>query len=406
MSKAKSKGKAKARAAGGGPSPPAGRQLAVRPSTADIRTLLERDLIEWADDLELRLVWADLLQVEGDPLGRLVNLDHVAASDASVRAEADALREALAHRLQPPQAPWLKLHWKLGFVHLAELHTSQRGRRLSATDQRIAEFAAMLERPAMRFLDTIHVVVDDERALDWTRLLWHVSHATLCEVHVGKPPRLRARPAGLYEVGRAQAREYEVSKQDDLGGPESFGLDMNKLPRLQRVTVAGDLARLPCREGSSETRTHHIRKLAQRPMTSANRASLRRALWDVSSKVQDMTHQTIRALGPAADFMAEELLLLLLPPIGERDPRQVEVLRSLAAIGPAGAGALVTLLKVGDLALLTELVPRRMALLGWLRALGPAGLPGLPLVESLSGADQPSEVRKAAKSARKALLAD
>jgi hypothetical protein len=402
MSKAKSKGKAKARAVASGPATPVRRQLTVRPSTADIRTLLERDLIEWADDLELRLVWADLLQVEGDPLGRLVNLDHAAASDASVKAEADALREALAHRLQPPQAPWLQLHWQLGYVHLAELHietrmpaatdTRRRGRQISAVEQRIAEFLVLLERPAMRFLDTIHVVVDDDRAREWSRLLWHVSHATLREVHIGEPPRLRARPSGLYEVGRAQSREYDFSKA-------SY---MTKMPRLQRVTVAGELARLPCRDGSTETRTHHVRKLAQRPMTSANRASLRRALWDVSSKVQDMAHQTIRALGPAADFMAEELLLLLLPPIGERDPRQVDVLTSLAAIGPASAGILPTLLSASDLTSLTMVDPRCVALLGWLRTLGPAARPAASLIESLTS-DRASPIRKAALAARKAL---
>ncbi|NJK32530.1 MAG: hypothetical protein HC927_09035, partial [Deltaproteobacteria bacterium] len=32
----------------------------VRPSTDLLRVLLERDLIEWADDESLRLVWADL----------------------------------------------------------------------------------------------------------------------------------------------------------------------------------------------------------------------------------------------------------------------------------------------------------------------------------------------------------
>lgn len=401
MSKAKSKGKAKARAVASGPATPVRRQLTVRPSTADIRTLLERDLIEWADDLELRLVWADLLQVEGDPLGRLVNLDHAAASDASVKAEADALREALAHRLQPPQAPWLRLHWQLGYVHLAVIgvpHPSRsltrgtRGRPVGTIDDRITAFVAMLERPAMRFLDTIHVVVDDDRAREWSRLLWHVSHATLREVHIGEPPRLRARPSGLYEVGRAQSREYDFSKA-------SY---MTKMPRLQRVTVAGELARLPCRDGSTETRTHHVRKLAQRPMTSANRASLRRALWDVSSKVQDMAHQTIRALGPAADFMAEELLLLLLPPIGERDPRQVDVLTSLAAIGPASAGILPTLLSASDLTSLTMVDPRCVALLGWLRTLGPAARPAASLIESLTS-DRASPIRKAALAARKAL---
>lgn len=405
MSKAKAKAKGKAKAAAVEPRPR--RVLPIRPSTETIRALLERDLIEWADDLELRLVWADLLQIDGDPLGRLVNLDHVAASDASVQAEADALREALAHRLEPPAAPWLTLHWQLGFVHLAEIHVrhqltpgatvQRRGRQISAIEQRVEAFVALLERPAMRFLDTIHVLAPDEHALAWTRLLWHVSHATLREVHIGDPPRLRTRPSGLYEVGRAQARDYDFS---------SAGY-MAKMPRLQRVTVAGELARLPCREGSSETRAHHVRKLAQRPLTSANRASLRRALWDASGKVQDMAHQTIRALGPAAEFMAEELLLLLLPPIGERDPRQVIVFGTLAAIGPASASILPTLLGSGDMALLTGVDERCIALLEWLRALRRAGRPALELVATLAEDTKASKhVRKAAQSARKALLAE
>lgn len=378
--------------------------IAIRPSTETIRVLLERDLVEWADDLELRLVWADLLQMEGDPLGRLINLDHVAARDPSARPDADALREALAHRLDPPRESDVRLHWQLGFVHLVELRptvgqeTPARAsrRRHDPIELRIQHFVTLLERPALRFLDTIHVVVPDDQARAWTRLLWYASHPTLREVHFGAPPRLRERPSGLYEIGRAQVRDYDFSNASYMA----------KLPRLCMVTVAGEMARLPCREGSSETRVHHVRKLAQRPLTSANRAALRRGLWDASGKVQDMAHQTIRALGPAADFMLDDLALLLLPPIGDRDPRQVEVFASLSAIGPAAA-AIVPSLLASDIAALTTGEKRCVALLGWLRSLGRAARPALELVESLADKPEASAgVRKAAKAARKALLAE
>ena len=88
-----------------------------------VRRLLERDLIEHSDDRDLRLIWADLLQLEGDPLGTLIMLDHVSA-----RAEAEALRRQLHPRLwdQPiPDTPGVTLLWRLGFVHELEVCPKQ-----------------------------------------------------------------------------------------------------------------------------------------------------------------------------------------------------------------------------------------------------------------------------------------
>ena len=88
-----------------------------------IRRLLERDVAEWADDLSLRLVWADLLLIDGDPLGRLVMLDHAGTQKgpeaAKARAEAEVLRRELKTRLwdngMPPQQG-VEFKWELGFV--------------------------------------------------------------------------------------------------------------------------------------------------------------------------------------------------------------------------------------------------------------------------------------------------
>jgi hypothetical protein len=385
-------------------------RVPIRPSTEAIQAALERDLIEWADDVSLRLVWADLLQIDGDPLGRLVLLDHFGETNPAIRPEAEALRESLRTRLEIPREPEFTLRWERGFVQTLEVRPRRSDARTMAKKIHDA-----LRRPALRFLECLHVIVPDTVADPWPgAILWSTSHPTLRELHVGDPPRLRERPSGAYEPGRGQ-RRHDYSAR---------GESLTKFPRLRWASVAGELIRLACRDGSTETRKHHIDKLATRPLTSQNRTSLIRAIWDPSALVQDAAFATIVKLGPRAEFVIDDLELLLRPPLGDRDPRPAQAFAGLAAIGAASAGMLADVL-ARDLEPIVGRPPRRnaddevrtspiidarcVAFLGWVRALGRAGRPALKVVDKLL-ASKPKEisaqVRGAAKSARKALLAE
>lgn len=364
----------------------------IRPPTDEIQAALERDLIEWADDVALRLVWADLLQIDGDPLGRLIVLDHFGEKHPEVRAEAEALREQLRDRLETPSEPTFTLHWERGFVQTLEV----RPRGIPVMN--VGKIHDALRRPALRFLERLHVIVPDEQAGSWPEpLLRQTSHMTLREVHIGDPPRIRDRPAGAYETRGRQSGHYDCSK---------LGESPSKFPRLRWISIEGELARLVCRDGGGDTRTHHVEKLAGRPLTSRNRTALIRAIWDTSGKVQEAAFKTIAQLGPRAEFVLDDLELLLRPPIRDGDPRQAQVFQALAAIGEASASLLPRVLAHDDAVFIAREL-RCIAFLGWLRALGHSGRPALKLVDKLL-ASKPDEissrVRGAAKSARKAMM--
>jgi hypothetical protein len=378
-----------------------------------VRRLLERDLVEWAEDTSLRLVWADLLLIDGDPLGRLVMLDHAGTQRSPeaerARAEAEGLRQELAPRLWSPDMPQLQgieLHWQLGFVREVDIVVAKlpkpeapprRGRRQRAeipTTQQFNErtFARLLRQSALRWVEVVRIEAPDEHASLWLSWAYSSSSATLREIHIGSPPKARTRPSGTWEVGGNNA------------GVTPWGIDnlVRSYPRLRWVSIGGELQRLPTRDGNAQSRVHHVRKLATRPLTSPNRASLARAFWDASSIVQEAAHATARELRAEAEFLIEDLAWFLRPPLGKKDPRPIQAFATLAKIGAASAVLLPEVMR--NQAALIETHERREALLRWLAALGPLARPARSIVDVVfSQPSLPKPVREAAKSARKAL---
>lgn len=377
-----------------------------------IRRLLERDLVEWAEDPSLRLVWADLVMIDGDPLGRLVMLDHAAEQkgpDAErARAEAEILRRELAPRLWSKDGPDLKgieLQWHLGFVSevfvdvdklpTVEAPPRRRGRRQQAfpTREDITNrtLSWLLAQVALRWVEVVRIQVADEHAGRWANWTHSAKSQTLREIHIGNPPRPRARPPGPWEVGS------EWQNSTSIGDSV-----VRNFPRLRSMSIGGELQRPPTRDGNSQARMHHVRKLATRPLSSPNRASLARAFWDSSSNVHDAAHATARALGPQADFLIEDLAWFLRPSLGKKDPRPSHAFATLAKIGHASAVLLPEVMH--NAAALTETHERHEALLRWLAALGPAAKPARSLIDVVfSQPSLPKSVRDAAKAARKAL---
>jgi hypothetical protein len=378
-----------------------------------VRRLLERDLVEWADDTSLRLVWSDLLQQDGDPLGRLVMLDHAGEQDndesKQARTEAEVLRRELAPRLWNPGAPSLtgvELRWQLGFVRECEITVSKvpslppeparrRGARApKPTRAGAAEWLIpqLLRQPALRWVEVVRVEVVDDLARQWSSWIYSgVTSPTLREIHIGNPPQLSTRPSGPWETGGAGT----TMNVDGL---------VHWFPRLRWFSLAGELQRLPTRDGNSQARMHHVRKLATRPLSSGNRAALARALWDASSSVHAAAFETARTLGPRAEFLLEDLTWFLRPPLSRKDPRPSQALLTLAAIGSASVVLMPEVLQ--HAAVLTETHERRESVMRWLASLGRAAEPARMLVDAVLAqptAELPKPLREAAKKARKAI---
>jgi hypothetical protein len=382
-----------------------------------VRRLLERDLIEWADDTSLRLVWADLLQQGGDPLGRLVMLDHAGEqknqASKQARAEAETLRHQLAPRLWSSGVPSLtgiELHWQLGFVRECEIIVSKlenlqapepevrtrRGRiqkpARAGTNQWL--IPQLLRQPAFQWIESVRVVVADDYVRQWSGWIYSgVMSPTLREIHIGTPPRASMRPRGPWETGG-----NAVSTTMNVDGLVRW------FPRLRWFSLAGELQRVPTRDGNSQARMHHVRKLATRPLSSSNRASLARALWDSSSTVHEAAFASARALGPRAEFLIEDLAWFLRPPLSRKDPRPSQALLALAAIGQASAVLLPEVLQ--HAAVLTETHERRESVMRWLASLGRLAEPARKLVDAVLAqptAELPKPLREAAKKARKAI---
>lgn len=353
----------------------------MRHDPETVRRLLERDLIDCSDDPDLRLIWADLLQLGGDPLGVLIVLDHVVASasaPADVIARAQAEAEALRRELQPrlwqrtiPDEPGVTLIWRRGFVHEVRIESDLlRWRYLD--ELKIADWLAkLLRQPALRWVELVRIDVEDPLVQSWSSWLnrSRLHSPILREFHIGRPPRVRSRPSGAWESGGGT-----------LGGRTIDHAALGGLRQLRLLSIAGERMRLPCRDGNAQTRMHHVSSLATRPLTLENRVSLARALWDASDIVHRAAFEVATKLGSRAAFLLDELAWFLRPPISKKDPRPLAALQALTAIGPASAALLSEVLAQPD-----ELLNRNriIAFMNWLTALGPAAAAAGPLLDSL-----------------------
>lgn len=341
-----------------------------------VRRRLEHDLIERSDEPDLRLIWADLLQLDGDPLGKLVVLDHMvetapAERTKRARAEVKKLRERLASRLwdQPiPEHRGITLIWRQGFVR--ELSICAEQLPWSGHGVPITLLSSLLRQAALRWVEVVRID-DDGRAELWLERLFRKRphNPILREIHVGRPPESRTRPIGPWESHAAPSGSGMIAHADIQG-----------LRQLRELSVGGERRRLPCRDGNAQTRLHHVVGLATRPLTVENRVSLARALWDPSELVHRAAFETARSLGPRAAFLLDELAWFLRPPLRRTDPRPLATLQALAAIGPTSAKLLGEVLARPH-----ELLNhhRIIAFMNWLTALGPAAAAARPLLDSL-----------------------
>jgi uncharacterized protein (TIGR02996 family) len=109
-------------------------------------TELEAQLRADPDDVAAHLVYADLLQTQGDPYGELIVLQHELAANPT---KAIAKRERAWFERNYFEVPeYYKLVWRLGFVRAATLH---------AKVGYLHHAVEFLKSPAFRFLRTLRI---------------------------------------------------------------------------------------------------------------------------------------------------------------------------------------------------------------------------------------------------------
>ena len=185
----------------------------------------------WSErEREELAVWADGLQVAGDPLGELVTtsllLDATTKlAEASPFARDDRRLETLQDRVaaleaqvrQPildgvlAECPELQPSWAHGMIVALRVVDHPLGRRLGHAA--LDSLRTLLRLPVARFLRTLRV---DARELDWTPIHREVPSLLIepevlarpWTVVLGAPPRHMRRhaPADAFEGIRARAR--------------------------------------------------------------------------------------------------------------------------------------------------------------------------------------------------------
>lgn len=217
---------------------------------------LERAIADDPARVDSYLVYADALQMRGDPRGELITLQHRQMLDVSDVHAADVARDFLnEHRvaflggLLEYAAEQYELDWYLGFVQRARLSFAVAAVLCDA-------LRALLSLESARFLRRLELELPETKgraARDQYReiidiLIEQGRPMTLSELSIGKPGEI-VFPDGLYEAfpglrrtPRELWRELDeaVSSQKRLK-PE---FDVERLPRLELRdrTAVGDIA--------------------------------------------------------------------------------------------------------------------------------------------------------------------
>jgi uncharacterized protein (TIGR02996 family) len=201
----------------------------------------EQMLAESPEDQATALVYADLLQAQGDPRGELIALHH-----AGKRAEARALIERNREHFLGPLADYLHpldgdprpaFEWRLGFIRSAVLgYCSHRSRQVSAKDGLSLEAAleALLTHPSGALLQELLVTTN---MLDDGMYFGPVTDAL---ARHGAPALRRLRLGEYSHAGARSPRsdyDYEISwtRFADMSAT------WPRLPRLESFTIQGCL---------------------------------------------------------------------------------------------------------------------------------------------------------------------
>ena len=202
------------------------------------REELEAKLIEHPGDVELRMVYADLLQSTGDPRGELIVLSHrgnQADVDAYLAKHEDALlgplvrfKQTFDHDSQPA------FTWHLGFIKSAKIgyESNSAGDIDEDADECTADLvvAALLQHPSARLLEELTItmnMLDDGMYFD----------SVVKAIAQYGAPALRVLRLGEFQHagpgGVDNGYDYEIS-WSSLG--DASGV-WKAVPRLERLRI-------------------------------------------------------------------------------------------------------------------------------------------------------------------------
>ncbi|WP_146662469.1 hypothetical protein [Enhygromyxa salina] len=277
-------------------------------------------------------MWADQLQAQGEPLGELVTvslrvdevrrIDPHTAKLATLEVEAEQLRLSLAEQLLGPgvgELPQLRLRWQHGVVRAIHLDLDLApGRDLPRPQVIVEVIGALLQRPALRFVDQLHLgaLMPDQR---------EAAHELLRALTL---PACQARPRRVV-LGRMPGQFRRLLRGDprprlaDAADRAAYRPPLSR-ELLEAVAAAGvtwliwfgHVQSLPWTRGDHGARLQKLEVLLGQPWSPAHGRPLERAIWDTSSRIR---RRILAALPSLGDEMAPALLAALAVSL---DPRR------------------------------------------------------------------------------------
>lgn len=267
----------------------------------------------WPGEHEDVTVWADALQAEGDPLGQLVALglraeqlrreDPDAATQLSFELERsiDAQLEDLLGPLA--RMSIVELDWQLGVVRALTLREFVGRER----DELLDALADLFARPAMRFLDHVHIEaqLDVRTELAVLELLCRPAIPVRPrKVILGPmPPRFRV----IRALSQLDQRRWG-SKWSSTQAVEPMTALLERGVIL--LSRGGQPHALPWSAGHQSERLRKLDRLLSEPWTPRHATLLGAALWDTSIRVRRRLIAAIPQLPDTAAPLLSSLLAI------------------------------------------------------------------------------------------------
>lgn len=200
------------------------------------REELEAKLIEHPNDVELRMVYADLLQSTGDPRGELIVLSHREANvdDYMTKHEAALLGPLARFKKTFDHDPQPAFTWHLGFIKSAKLgyENNCAGELDEDHDECTADLAvaALLQHPSALLLEELTITMNMlEDGMYFDKVVKAIAQYGA--------PALRSLRLGEFQHagpgGVDNGYDYEIS-WSSLG--DASGV-WSKVPRLERLRI-------------------------------------------------------------------------------------------------------------------------------------------------------------------------
>lgn len=260
---------------------------------AELEARLEAD----PDDTESYLVYADWLEAQGDPRGRLISYQHelerLEEFQSKTRQVLDENKEEL---LGPFDVPAVELEWHLGFIRRLSLKVGADG----ITGSHLDLYEEMLRHPSTRYLRRLEV--ESPRALSYQALsfepmdeaLGRETPPVLDEILLGERQVSGHGPEGVL-LGNLEpffSRRRRLKKVAILGRAHLGPLDLPECEELDLMSAAMEPAML-----------HSVRD-AMWPSLERLRISFGAAVYDTAGELSDWSSLLDATATPRLEHLA------------------------------------------------------------------------------------------------------